>query len=392
MDKNKENNEIVEMSHILNQMRDGYSTLAEQRLLYVYLGKINARDIKNVEIKLTLNEFCKICDLKPIKDPKIYEPMTATLMQKLITLPLEDGYVQYTLFCECRLKKDKETEEYYFIFSPNPKCIDLFFNLQQYVKFKLQNALRLKSLNQMRLYTLLKQYQKIGKYKASVNDLRDYFYIKKEEYIRYCDFNDKILKVCQKEINELTDIKFDYIGIRGKGRGGKIIAIEFTIRENSKNKSNDTDVIDYSTDGQLALPMTANTETTGTQIKLRITPEMVEIAKNNPRWAEASEIAKNAENVANLEHYATKIIFNWETKSPNRSPLTSQPSDSSRPQPMSEHNTKSELYVTAPPPKTQEELKCEENEYWSGLTTEEKENFKKQFTDFGLEPPLFTKN
>jgi plasmid replication initiation protein len=228
---------VIEMSHILNAVKGNYKTIHEQRLFYIYLSRINARNPDNFIIKFTLKEFCEICNLEYIRKPKPYIKYAKNLMHNIVELPLPYGGVEvFPLFGMSRFSQDENTGEWYFEIGANLYYKDIFFNLKEYVKFNLDYIIHLKTPYQMHLYTLLKQYQNIGKWQYKLSELRKLMNIETEEYTRYCDFNSKILKNCQKIINELTDIEIEYKGIRGNGRGGAVVAVEFTISTNPKIK------------------------------------------------------------------------------------------------------------------------------------------------------------
>ena len=79
------------------------------------------------------------------------------------------------------------------------------------------------------MYEILKQYEKIGTRTVYLEDLREFLGVKKNEYPRWADFSEKVLKVCQKALKEYTDICFDYEAVK---KNRKVIAVIFTIKKN----------------------------------------------------------------------------------------------------------------------------------------------------------------
>ncbi len=115
-----------------------------------------------------------------------------------------------------------------------PYIIDL---KREFTRYQIENILRLKSSYSVRVYELLKQYEGIGKREIGIDDLRDYLGINKDEYIRFYDFERRILIQSKTEINgEIdkkgniiypgTDINIDYEKIK---TGRRITSILFTI-------------------------------------------------------------------------------------------------------------------------------------------------------------------
>ena len=230
-------NSIVEMSHTLNTMRDGYATKQEQRLFLVYLARINPRDSETLSVRLSLDEFCDICEIQNKHEISKLKKLTESILQKLVVVGSKNGgWKNYVLFDESSIDQD-ENGEWYFELCASKKAIFHFIDLKQYVKFPLNYALKLKSLNQMRMYALLKDEQWKHTFRIDIEELREILGLSKK-YTEYKNFRRAILDVCQKEINAITDIEFDYKGIKGKGsRGTPIVAIEFTVRQKTVIKA-----------------------------------------------------------------------------------------------------------------------------------------------------------
>ena len=82
----------------------------------------------------------------------------------------------------------------------------------------------------IRLYQLLKQYQKVGKREITILALKEYLHIEKE-YQKYSHFKEKVLKVTYNEINKSADISFDFEEIK---KGRRVNSIKFYISTNQK--------------------------------------------------------------------------------------------------------------------------------------------------------------
>jgi len=106
---------------------------------------------------------------------------------------------------------------------------DFIYQLtEQFTSYKIENIAHLKSLYSIRLYELMKQYEKIGWREIDYKELRLILSIGDGEYILFGDFNRRILKQAQKEIKENTDIVFNYTKLKD---GRKVKGIKFTINK-----------------------------------------------------------------------------------------------------------------------------------------------------------------
>jgi plasmid replication initiation protein len=111
----------------------------------------------------------------------------------------------------------------------------------RFTKYQLKNILNLKNKHSIRIYELLKQYEKIGKREVELKELRSILSIKDDEYTRFDNFDKMILKIPKEEINKHTDIKIDYEKIK---TGRKITSILFKIESKYQEKEIFTNDID----------------------------------------------------------------------------------------------------------------------------------------------------
>ena len=119
-----------------------------------------------------------------------------------------------------------------------PYILDLTTNFTQYY---FENIARLKSSYSIRLYEFLKQYEKIGKRKTSVIELRHFLNIDDCKYKYIKDFRKYTILVAQKELKEKTDIYFEFEEIK---TGRKITDFTFIIFKNNESKNINEKVIE----------------------------------------------------------------------------------------------------------------------------------------------------
>lgn len=227
-------NNLIEKRNILNEMKTSCFTLQEARIFALYLSRINPRNLKTRLVKFKLDEFLSIIKISKVNISKMMDT-TNKLLSIVLNVPDDDGgYTAFQLFKKCRVFKDKEENEWYFEIDAHDEALPLMFEFQnQYFTYKVGNVLRLGSSNQMRMYEILKQYEKIGTRTIAVDKLKELIGIEKKEYPRYGDFKRWVIEPCQKALSKNTDIKFTYEPCGKRGQGGKVIFLKFTITKNT---------------------------------------------------------------------------------------------------------------------------------------------------------------
>jgi hypothetical protein len=227
---------LITKRNVLNEMRSTNMTLQELRLFSLYLSKINAMDKNTRIVRFSMTEFQSIMELSQVNIPYLKE-VARSLIKKEIDIPKESGgFTLFHLFSVFEVEMD-EKGDWYIQIDAHDRALPLLFDFQdKFFRYRLWNALRLKSKNQLRMYEVLKQYEGIGYRVISVDDLKGMLGIGENEYTKYKDFRRDVLEVCRQALAEHTDITFTYEVSKRGGRGGKIHSLEFTIAKNKTYK------------------------------------------------------------------------------------------------------------------------------------------------------------
>jgi len=225
-------NHIITKQNTLNSLRPNYMSTQGLRFFSIYMSKINPLDQKTREIIFPVDDFQAIMGLTRI-NIEYLKKAAEIILQAVVSIDTPDGgFSAFQLFKECEVRKDAN-EQWIIRIDAHDKALPLLFELKgHYFKYKLWNTLRLKSRNQIRMYELLKQYEKIGYRTLSVKDLRLFLGIAPKEYSMYRDLKSKVLDVCQAALSEYTDIAFTYESYGKKGPRGKILNLKFNITKN----------------------------------------------------------------------------------------------------------------------------------------------------------------
>jgi len=229
-------NNIVEKRNILNEMRCNSMSLQELRFFTIYLSRIDARNAEKTRIvRFLINDFMAIMELKNINISRLKQA-TNNLLCKIVNIPIESGgYTAFQLFKKCTIYKDKNDDQWYMCIDAHDDALPLMFDFKRdYFTYELWNALSLTSANQLRMYEILKQYQKVGERTVKLEQLKQYLFIEENEYFYFSNFRIKVLDACQKALKDNTDLYFEYELI--KKAKGKVHAIKFNIFVNEEHK------------------------------------------------------------------------------------------------------------------------------------------------------------
>jgi len=223
---------VVSKTNYLNGIRPNEMTLQELRFFSIYLSKINPRNIDTRIVRFKLKDFKKIMELDQIKI-KYISSVTDGLLCKIVRISTpRGGYDSFQLFKRCLVDVDEDGEWFVEIDAHDQALPYMFDYKDKYFTYKLWNALNLKSSNQLRMYEILKQYEKFGYRVINIDELRDLLGIEKAEYPRWQSFKTRVLDSCQKALEEKTDLKFTYEPYSKRGKGNKILTLKFNIFKN----------------------------------------------------------------------------------------------------------------------------------------------------------------
>jgi len=208
-------------------------TLTQQRIVLLMASMIEPEDEDFKTYRIYVKDLMDVLD---ITRPNLYAQMIGMvreLMRIVLTIRLSDGKYLNTHWIQ---SQEYEIGGGYSDITFDSKLKPFLLHLKsRFTTYKLENVMRLKSVYSIRVYELLKQYQTIGKRIIAVEDLRKMLGIGQDEYERYNDFKRYVLTVAHREINEKTDIRFEFREIK---LGRKVNEIEFIIqKKETENKS-----------------------------------------------------------------------------------------------------------------------------------------------------------
>jgi len=220
-----QSNKLIEASHSF--------TVLEQKLVRLLASMIQKDDIEFKQYKFKAMDLSRIVGIQQKNIYKSLDKITDKLMSRVITIRNN----KEQKFKKFHLIKTAEFENGILTMEIDVKMKEFYLQLKQYTKYQLKNIMRFKNIYSFRLYELLKQYEKIGNRIITINDLRTALDIDVKKYAIYSNLKQKVINIIKKEINENTDIYFEYEEIK---TNRKVTGIKFYIKASkAKNKADE---------------------------------------------------------------------------------------------------------------------------------------------------------
>lgn len=90
------------------------------------------------------------------------------------------------------------------------------YELKSFTKYMLDDVFTLNSKYSIRIFELLKreQFKQKASFSVGIQELRDFVGVLPDEYPKFVNFDQRVLKVAEDEINKNTDLKFKYEKIK----------------------------------------------------------------------------------------------------------------------------------------------------------------------------------
>lgn len=155
------------------------------------------------------------------------------IVKLTITIVNEEAYKVYSIFSMCGIEKKTNT----LIAQFHPDLKPFFLNLQrEFTVYHTKDIMELRSVYQQKLYMLLKSWYGLNEYTITLEELHKYLDTPKSLRDSYGNFKKRVLIPTQKNLSEVTMIKFSFVEIK-KGKGLPVVKIKFLFKEKEKNDS-----------------------------------------------------------------------------------------------------------------------------------------------------------
>lgn len=231
---------LVQKSKPLFALWQSELTLAEFKILDTYLGRINSHDDEHRTVKFEKGELEELLGVKQLK-PQVLDDRLKHLMTT-VCIPDDEskkGFTRIALFEKAHAEQDD-----YGVWEAELTCTEsakqYIFNVEKlnYLRYKLKNIINIKSRYAYIMFLYIWENKYHGTWEVPLDELKRILNCDNEEYCKqFKVFNDRVLKRIHKEINEVTDIQYDYETVK---RGRSVVAIKI-IYKGMKKYLEDTD-------------------------------------------------------------------------------------------------------------------------------------------------------
>src|SRR5664280_2304131 len=197
--------------------------LGEQRLILTMISRIQPDDEDFKEYRINVREFADFLGIDKNSVYREFHKIQKSIVSRILVFcesdgPLVVGWVSSAKYLE---------KEGAVLLSFDPKLKPYLLQLKgNFTSCKLEMLLSFKSQYTMRMYTLLKQYERLKEREVELQKLREILGIGKEQYKLYSNFRDRVLEPTKEELKAKADLYFEFDEIK---YGRRVGAIRFRI-------------------------------------------------------------------------------------------------------------------------------------------------------------------
>ena len=203
-------------------------TVQEQRIVLLIISLIQPEDKDLVFYKIPVKKFNEIIGIKGESSYSELKNIVEKLRSRTFSIERNNGFLTTGWISSA----DYISGDSHIEIMIDPKLKPYLLNLKQYfTSYKLKNIIKLKSIFSIRIYELLKQFEKIKERAFEIDELKEILGIEKK-YERYSDFKRKCIIKAQNELKEKTDISFTF---SERKKGKKVFEIVFHIKTKAVN-------------------------------------------------------------------------------------------------------------------------------------------------------------
>lgn len=204
--------------------------LLEQKIILCLASNINPSDSDFKTYTLPIKEFTNLLGLKG--KPKYGElrQITKEMMKKVFEVRIDKKVIQVSWLSYVAYNETEGTIDIRFDPFLRPYLLEL---KREFTSYRLENVVKLKSSYSIRLYELLKQYEKLQERTFDLQILRGMLGAK-DIYPAYGNFKQRVIIPAQKELKKRTDISFEIEEIK---TGRRVDKVKFLISSSTQSES-----------------------------------------------------------------------------------------------------------------------------------------------------------
>ena len=219
---------LVQKSTPLYGLSKSDLTLAEFKILDVYLSRINSHNPENRTVSFEKGELEAILGVNRIRTEELDE----RLKHLMTTIKIEDDtksnkFKRVALFEKAEVEQD-EYGQWKVELMCTPSAMEYFFNIENlgYLIYKLKCITMISSRYTYIMFLYLEANKFRKTWTIELEELKTLLNCQHEEsYKKFKVFNDRILKLIKKEMDEKTDCRYQYDTVK---KGKNVVAVKFT--------------------------------------------------------------------------------------------------------------------------------------------------------------------
>jgi len=219
------NRNIVKQDYKLVNARYKLNT-SEIKFIMTAIAQIDVNDKEFQEYEIKVSELEQ--KLQAEQNETRLKQFAKKLMSKPLEVPTDNGFIVFNWFSKIQYIRNQSKFIVRIDNDLKPYLLEL---RERFVKYNLKYIINLQSNYSIRLYQLLKEYEKLTRRTFTVNELQELLQVPNSYKKKYNDFKKKVLKVAEKELIENCDIFFEFEEIK---EGRKVNEILFRIKKNPK--------------------------------------------------------------------------------------------------------------------------------------------------------------
>ncbi|MDX1920208.1 MAG: replication initiation protein, partial [Candidatus Caenarcaniphilales bacterium] len=202
-------------------------TLAEKRIILFMLSQIQKDDGDFKPYRMNIKDFVEEFGTKSKNTYERAKVATEQLMSRILQIRQSKGLLQISFLSSAEYEDGKGYVELSF----DPKLKPFLLQLKEcFTTYDIRNVMALKSFHSIRIYELLKQFEAIGERTITIDELK-YMLGLEEQYTSYNLFKKRVILQAQKDLEDNTDLTFEFEEIKNSRRVSKI---KFFIKRKQK--------------------------------------------------------------------------------------------------------------------------------------------------------------
>lgn len=231
---NSSNNNLVTKSNALIEANYKLGVV-EQKIVICLASNIQPTDSDFKTYTLPIKEFSKLLGLKGTPKYSELRLITKEMMQKVFEVRINKKVIQVAWLSYVAYNESEGTIDIRFDPFLRPFLLELKKNFTSY---KLENVVKLKSTYAIRIYELLKQYERLQERTFLLTDLRKMLGAE-NIYPAYGNFKQRVIVPAQKELKKKTDISFEIEEVKVGRRVDKVKFIITSVQKKGSIKQLD---------------------------------------------------------------------------------------------------------------------------------------------------------